>query len=550
MATPTETINQPPTTNNQQSPDHQITKSPDSGAAGEAAARHINPWLIAVSVMFATFMEVLDTTVVNVSLPHIAGSLSVSIDEATWALTSYLVANAIILPMTGWLASMFGRKRLLMLSVVGFTVSSFLCGLAPTLGTLILFRILQGATGGALQPLSQAVLLEAFPPQDRGKAMGFWGLGIVVAPILGPVLGGWLTDSYSWRWVFYINIPVGIASIVMTKMFIFDPPYLRRDNRSIDYWGIGMLAVGIGALQILLDKGQEEDWFASHFMMALAVISAVSLVALVIHELTTDNPVVDLRVFKARSYAVGVFLMTVVGFVLYGSMVLLPIMLQTLLGYPPLQAGIAMAPRGIGSFFMMPLTGLMTGRFDPRKLLTVGLTIGGMTLLWLSQLNLQAGYWDIFWPQLIQGVGMSLLFVPLTTVAMDPIPRERMGYATSLFNLMRNIGGSVGIAMTGTMLARNSQTTTSTLGAHVTPYDAASQQLFAQMRAAMMAAGADIVTATNRTYAVLFGMVQRQATMVAFVGIFQLLGVMFLLLIPLVLLMRRPHGSSAPTGAH
>src|SRR5215470_12415173 len=392
---------------------------------------NINPWIIAVSVMLATFMEVLDTSVVNVSLPHIAGSLSASIDEATWTVTSYLVANAIILPMTGWLAATFGRKRLLMLSVVGFTAASFLCGLAPTLPTLIIFRVLQGATGGALQPLSQAVLLEAFPPHDRGKAMGFWGLGIVVAPILGPVLGGWLTDSYSWRWVFYINIPVGIASIVMTKLFIFDPPYLRQENRSVDYWGIGMLAVGIGALQILLDKGQEEDWFASNLMVALAAISAVSLTALIIHELTTDSPVVDLRVFKARSYAVGVFLMTVVGFVLYGSMVLLPIMLQTLLSYPPLQAGIAMAPRGLGAFIMMPITGLMTGRFDARKLLTVGLMIGGGSLLWLSNLNLEAGYWDVFWPQLIQGIGMSLLFVPLTTVSMDPIPRERMGNATS-----------------------------------------------------------------------------------------------------------------------
>src|SRR5229473_3556463 len=267
--------------------------------------RHINPWIIAIAVMFATFMEVLDTTVVNVSLPHIAGSLSASIDEATWALTSYLVANAIILPMTGWLASMFGRKRLLMLSVVGFTTSSFLCGLAPTLGSLIIFRILQGATGGALQPLSQAVLLEAFAPQDRGKAMGFWGLGIVVAPILGPVLGGWLTDSYSWRWVFYINIPVGIASIVMTKLYIFDPPYLRTENRKVDYWGIGMLAIGIGALQIVLDKGQQEDWFSSTMIATLAIVSAVTLVALVIHELTADDPIVDLRVFKARSYAVG-----------------------------------------------------------------------------------------------------------------------------------------------------------------------------------------------------------------------------------------------------
>src|SRR5437763_2412646 len=247
----------------------------------------VNPWIVAIAVMFATFMEVLDTTVVNVSLPHIAGSLSATIDEATWALTSYLVANAIILPMAGWLASRFGRKNLLMLSVVGFTTASFLCGLAPTLGTLIAFRILQGATGGALQPLSQAVLLEAFKPEDRGKAMGFWGLGIVVAPILGPVLGGWLTDSYSWRWVFYINIPVGIASIVMTKLYIFDPPYLRQEMRKIDYWGIGMLALGIGALQIVLDKGQEEDWFASTWILALAVLSAVTLGALIVHELRT-----------------------------------------------------------------------------------------------------------------------------------------------------------------------------------------------------------------------------------------------------------------------
>ena len=239
--------------------------------------RHVNPWIIAIAVMLGTFMEVLDTSVVNVSLPHIAGSLSATIDEATWTVTSYLVANAIILPMTGWLASAFGRKRLLMLSVVGFTASSFLCGLAPTLGSLIFFRVVQGATGGALQPLSQAVLLEAFPPSERGKAMGFWGLGVVVAPILGPVLRGWLTDSYSWRWVFYINIPVGIASLVMTKMYIFDPPYLRQESRKVDYWGIGMLAVGIGALQIVLDKGQESDWFSSTFITTLAIISAVTL---------------------------------------------------------------------------------------------------------------------------------------------------------------------------------------------------------------------------------------------------------------------------------
>jgi len=278
--------------------------------------RHVNPWIVAIAVMFGTFMEVLDTTVVNVSLPHIAATMSATIDEATWVLTSYLVANAIILPMTGWLAATFGRKRLLMMSVTGFTVSSFLCGIAPNLGSLIAFRILQGATGGALQPLSQAVLLESFEPHERGKAMGFWGLGIVVAPILGPVVGGWLTDSYSWRWVFYINLPVGVASIVMTKLFIFDPPYLRRETERIDYWGIGMLVVGIGALQYVLDKGQEADWFADRSILTLSIISAVTLIILIIHEWTTEHPIIDLRVFKERSYATGVFLMTMLGFVL------------------------------------------------------------------------------------------------------------------------------------------------------------------------------------------------------------------------------------------
>src|SRR5580765_264392 len=509
-------------------------------------AKHINPWLIAVSVMFATFMEVLDTTVVNVSLPHIAGTLSATIDEATWALTSYLVANAIILPMTGWLASMFGRKNLLMLSVIGFTAASFLCGLAPTLGSLIFFRILQGATGGALQPLSQAVLLEAFAPQDRGKAMGFWALGIVVAPILGPVLGGWLTDNYSWRWVFYINIPVGIASIVMTKLYIFDPPYLKAESRKVDYWGIGMLAVGIGALQIVLDKGQEEDWFSSNMIVVLSVVAAVTLAALIWHLLVTDEPIVDLRVFKERSYAVGVFLMTVVGFVLYGSMVLLPVMLQTLLGYPPLQAGIAMAPRGIGSFVFMPFVGILTGLVDSRKLLFSGLVIGGSTLIWLGQLNLQAGYWDIFWPQWVQGMAMGLLFVPLTTVTMAGIPREKMGNATSLFNLMRNLGGSIGIAATGTMLARDQVRIAATLGTNMTPFDAPTQSRLAAMTQAFMVAGADQVTALSRAQAALAGELHRQAAMVAFVHIFQLLGALFVVLSPLVLLMRKPDSHAGP----
>ena len=512
--------------------------------------RHVNPWIVAVAVMFGTFMEVLDTTVVNVSLPHIAGNLSATIDESTWVLTSYLVANAIILPLTGWMARFFGRKRLLMASLAGFTMSSLLCGLAPNLPLLVFFRLVQGATGGAMQPLSQAVMLEAFPPEQRGKAMGFWGLGIVVAPILGPVLGGWLTDSYSWRWVFYINLPIGVVSLLMTRAYIFDPPYLKTESSKVDYWGIGLLAVGIGALQLLLDKGQEEDWFSSHFMTTLAVMAVTALVVFLLHEWYAEEPVVDLRVFKIRTYSTGVFLMTTLGFVLYGSLVLLPILLQTLLGYPSLQAGIAMAPRGMGSFIGMPLIGVLIGRFDPRKMVAFGLFVGGLTLLWLGQINLHAGYWDFFWPQFVQGFALSMLFVPLTTISMDPIPRERMGNATSLFNLMRNIGGSIGIATTGTMLARQQQAQINVLGAHVSALDPATQTMFASMRAGFIASGADAYTATQRAYGSLFGMVQQQAAIVSFVSIFRLLGIIFLLLIPLTLLMRRPGAKGGPIAAH
>ncbi|MBA3916675.1 MAG: DHA2 family efflux MFS transporter permease subunit, partial [Acidobacteriales bacterium] len=340
--------------------------------AANDTTREINPWFIAIAVMSSTFMEVLDTTVVNVSLPHIAGNLSASTDEATWTLTSYLVANAIILPMTGWLAGRFGRKRLLIASVSGFTIASFLCGLAPSLPLLIVFRIIQGACGGGLQPLSQAILLEAFPPEKRGQAMAFWALGIVVAPMLGPVAGGWLTDNYSWRWVFYINVPIGILAVILTQMFVFDPPYLRRERTGIDYYGIGLLVLGIGSLQIMLDKGQEEDWFGSHFIVTLAVLAAIGLIGLIIRELKAKHPVIDLSVFKYRSFAIGTFLMTIVGFVLYGSTVLLPLLMQELLGYTATHAGVTNLPRGLASFMFMPFVGYLTGKVDARKLLGVG----------------------------------------------------------------------------------------------------------------------------------------------------------------------------------
>ncbi len=507
----------------------------------------VNPWIVAVAVMFATFMEVLDTTVVNVSLPHIAGSLSASVDEAAWALTSYLVANAVILPMTGWIANYFGRKRTLMAAVVGFTAASFLCGLAPNLSMLIFFRIVQGATGGALQPLSQAVMLEAFPPADRGKAMAFWGLGIVVAPMLGPVLGGWLTDNWSWRWVFYINLPVGLASIVMTRLFIFDPPYIRRSRAGIDYWGIGMLAVAVGALQVVLDKGQEEDWFASNWITVLTVVAVAGIAIFIVYEMRAHNPVVNLRVFKERTYSAGVFLMTVLGFVLYGSLLLLPVFLQTLLGYPALEAGMAMAPRGLGSFLMMPVVGTVLGRFDPRKVLAVGLALAAWTLYSLSTLNLDTGYWDIFWPQFIQGAALAMLFVPLTTATMHLIPKEQMGNATSMFNLMRNLGGSFGIATATTFLYRRQQFHTHVLSAHVTPYNPAAQAYLKELQSNMMAHGTDPSTAMQRAYGAIWGLVQRQASMQAFVDTFRFMAVVFLLVLPLLFIMKRPKHHGGPT---
>ncbi|MBV9610415.1 MAG: DHA2 family efflux MFS transporter permease subunit, partial [Acidobacteria bacterium] len=485
-----------------------------------------------------------------VSLPHIAGSLSSTPEEATWVLTSYLVANAVVLPMTGWLANQFGRKRLLLLSVAGFTVASVACGLAPTLPALIIFRIIQGAAGGGLQPLSQAILLEAFPPQDRGKAMAFWALGIVVAPMLGPVMGGWITDSYSWRWVFYINLPVGVAATVMVMLFVFDPAYIRRVTSAIDWWGIGLLTLWIGALQVMLDKGQEEDWFSSDFIRILLLLVVVGLAGFLIRELRTRHPVVDLSVFKERTYAMGVVLMTVLGFVLYGSTVLIPLWLQTLLGYPALQAGWAMLPRGLGSFVFMPVVGILISKIEPRKLLAFGIIVASISLFMLARLNLNAGYWDIFLPQIIQGMAMGLLFVPLTTVTFDPIRKELTGNATSIFNLMRNVGASFGIAAVTTVVARHTQVHTNELGGNVSIYNSAAQRTFDAARAGFIAKGADAVTATQRAQAAVWGMVQQQAAMLSYRDVFFLLGVLFLVMLPLLLLMRKPKHHGGATMAH
>jgi DHA2 family multidrug resistance protein len=450
--------------------------------------------------------------------------------------------------MTGWLANYFGRKRLLTASVIGFTTSSFLCGLAPSLSFLIVCRIIQGLTGGGLQPLSQAILLESFPPRKRGMAMAFWGLGIVVAPMLGPMVGGWLTDNASWRWVFYVNVPIGLFAVAMTQIFIFDPPYIQRRAGGIDLWGMGLLVLGIGSLQIMLDKGQQDDWFSSRLIVTLFVLAVAGIAAMIVRELTTEHPIVDLRVFRNRTWATGTFLITVLGFVLFGSTVLLPLVMQTLLGYSALQAGLTNVPRGLASFAMMPVIGSLMARIEPRKILATGLVLVSTSLFLVSRLSLDAGPRDFVLPLVLQGAAMAMIFIPLTTVTNDPIPKEQMGNATSLFNLMRNIGGSFGIAIVTTILARHTQVHTALLGAHVDPFDPATAARLQAARSAFAAQGADPWSAANGALGVVWGDVQRQAAFLSYRDAFRFLSGLFLAMVVLVPLMRRPTHQREPGG--
>ncbi|MBW1953209.1 MAG: DHA2 family efflux MFS transporter permease subunit [Deltaproteobacteria bacterium] len=507
----------------------------------QSPSRQVNKWLITIAVMAGTFMEIVDTTVVNVALPHMAGSLSASVDEATWVLTSYLVSNAIVLPITGWLAALFGRKRFLLLCLALFTGTSVMCGAAPNLGFLILFRIFQGIGGGALQPISQAILLETFPPRERGMAMALWGIGVVIAPIVGPVLGGWITDNYSWRWVFYINLPIGIFSLIMTFLFIFDPPYIRTQRAGrIDYFGLGLLCVGLGALQIVLDKGEREDWFSSAFIVRLSITAIVALAVLIYWELKTREPVVDLRLFKEKTYALGVTIMFFFGFALYGSIVLLPLYLQTLMGYDATLAGMALAPGGLGSLLIMPVVGRLTTMVDNRILIGLGLVINGVAMYMMSNYNLQLDFWHAMLPRFIQGFGLGMTFVSLTTVTMSKISQERMGNATGMFNLLRNLGGSFGIATVVTLLSRRSQFHQSRLVEHINPTSINFQQWAARVQEWFGTSGGVETGLLDRQWlAALYQEVLRQANMLAFCDDYWLLTIIFALLIPLVLLMRR-----------
>lgn len=480
-----------------------------------------NPWIITAAVMMATFMEVLDTSIAVVALPHIAGNLSATTDEATWILTSYLVANAVILPASGWLASYFGRKRFLIACIAIFMTSSFACGMAANLGFLVVARILQGAGGGALQPISQAILLESFPPEKRGMAMAAFGLGVVVAPIIGPTLGGWLTDNYSWRWAFYINIPVGVAAILMTQAFVEDPPYIRAARPGkIDAIGFGLMAVSIATLQIILDKGQQEGWFDAPWIRWFAVISAVTMAAFLLWELRVKEPVVNLRVLRNRNFAVGTFLITLMGIALYGMLTLQPLFLQTLMGYTALQSGLTVSPRGLGALVMMPVVGYLTNVIDKRALIGFGFLLFGATSLMLGNVNLQVSMISVVVPIVLSGIASAMIWVPLATVAMGTLRREQMGNATGIFNLMRNIGGSIGISIVATMLVRDAQTHQANMVAHLTPGNPAFHERFLALQGAFLSRFGP-VEASRRALGTIYGELLKQANLWAFVDNFR-----------------------------
>jgi len=499
--------------------------------------------------MAATFMEILDTSVANVSLPHIAGNLAATTEESTWVLTSYLVANAIVLPITGWLGLYFGRKCVLIVCVIVFTVASVLCGMAPSLGFLVVARILQGAGGGAMIPISQAVLLESFPPEKRGIAMATWGMGVVVAPILGPTLGGWITDNYSWRWIFYINLPVGIFAVLMAQAFIEDPPYIRNAQvEKVDFPGFALLAVWLGTLQVILDKGQEEDWFGSTWIRWLAVISVITFLSFIVRQLSTRHPIVNLRVLKNRNFAAGVLLITVLGAVLYGTTAALPIFLQTLMGYPALQSGLALSPRGIGAFITTSIVGRLVGRVPNRLLIGIGFSLLAVSSFWLGHINLQIDIRNVIMPSILNGVAISFIFVPLTTAAMGHLRQEQMGNATGIYNLMRNLGGSFGIAFVTTFVARRAQMHQSLMVGHLTPFDPAYQDATRNLTALLTPETSPDIAQTlahNFIYRTLLD----QAQLWSFVDNFRLYGLLCMASLPLIMLFKRIR-RKGPISAH
>jgi DHA2 family multidrug resistance protein len=502
-----------------------------------------NPWLIAVVVALAAFMEVLDTSIANVALPHLAGDLGASNDESTWVLTSYLVSNAIILPLSGWLANLFGRKRFFLVCITVFTVSSLLCGIAPSLPLLILFRVIQGIGGGGLQPMAQAILADTFPPSKRGLAFALYGITAIMAPTIGPTLGGWLTDNYSWRWIFYINLPVGIATLFLVLRILEDPPYIARNRKAgvrIDYIGISLLALGVGALQIVLDKGQEDDWFGSQFIVTLAVICVVSLVSLVLWELHTRTPVIDVRMYKNFNFAVANLMIFFLGMLLFAGLVMMPQFLQTLMGYTAQSAGLVLSGASMIILVEMPIVGQLTTKIPAKYIMAFGwlcLAYG----MWYSTrgLDLDISFAAASKLRMVQAFGLGFLFVPINLSAYVGVPAEKGNNVSGLVNFMRNIGSSVGTSMVTTLLARRAQFHQSILASHATKYDPAFRNQLSGLSSQLLHAGASGPDAQVQAYGRLYRSLQVQSQTLAYVDTFMVLAVLAAIMFVLAFIVRK-----------
>jgi DHA2 family multidrug resistance protein len=510
-----------------------------------------NPYVIALVVTMATFMEVLDTSIANVSLPHIAGNLSATVDESTWILTSYLVSNAIVLPLNGWFSSILGRKRYYMLCVALFSVSSLLCGLAPNLTLLIFFRVLQGVGGGGLQPSEQAILYDTFPAHKRGMGMAVYGFAVVTAPIIGPTLGGWITDNISWRWIFFINVPVGIVSLFLTSRLIHDPPFRKRKGMAgfkPDYIGLSLIALGLGALQIVLDRGQQDDWFGSRMITILAITSGLALLATVWWSLRNKDPLVDLHLLGERNFFLANVSMFLLGFVLFASTVLMPIFLQELMGYTATDAGLVLSPGGIVTMLAMPAVGILVTRLQARWLVVFGSLATSYGLYLMSGFNLSVDFRTAALSRMTLGLGIAFLFVPINTIAFYFIPRDKANNATGLLNLARNLGGSAGIALVTTLLQRQAQAHQQNLIGHLTPYNHSYVAWLAGLKNHLLAQGSTAVDAFHKAQGVAYNFVQQQAMALAFVNCFRLLSYLFLIIVPLMFLLKktRPLKDHAP----
>ena len=496
-----------------------------------------NPWLIAVVVAMAAFMEVLDTSIANVALPYIAGNLGASNDESTWVLTSYLVSNAIVLPITGWFAGVFGRKRFFMLCLAIFTVTSLLCGTAPNLSGIILFRVLQGAGGGGLQPMAQAILADTFPPEKRGLAFALFGITTIIAPTIGPTLGGWITDNYSWRWIFFINLPVGIVALVLVAQLLEDPPWIKRVARAgitIDYVGVALLVIGVGALQIMLDKGQEDDWFGSLFIVALALTAAVGLIALVIWEWFHDTPIVDVRLYKNVNFLGANFMMFILGIMLFSSLVMMPQFLQTLMGYTAESAGLVLSGGGLLLLFLMPIVGMLSSRVQARYIIAFGWISLSLAMFYSTQtLNLQISFQAAAFLRVVQVFGLGFLFVPINLVSYIGMPPEKSGNVAGLVNFMRNIGASIGTSMVTTIIARRAQFRQVQLVANTTLGQPAFNQAAQGLAGRLATSGLDASRAAQQAHARLYTALIGQATALAYIDAFWVLcvgaGIMFVL---------------------